>query len=70
MFLDTGSNLITPSVCKSPYILTDGVDGLIDPEIVIEPVNKVVPINVFDPEVIKLPVTIWSPINVLEPVVA
>ena len=42
-------NLITPSVCVSPYILTVGVVGSKEPEIVIDPDNNVVPSSVLLP---------------------
>ncbi len=62
MFLLTGMNFITPSVCVSPYILTVGVDGFNEPEIVIEPDRSVVPNNVL------LPICVVDPLIDNEPV--
>jgi len=56
-------NFITPSVCVSPYILTVGIDGFNEPEIVIEPDRSVVPINVLLPICLEEPVINTEPVN-------
>ena len=77
MFVVTGSNLWYPDCLISPYICTDAVGdpGPCDPDIIILPVNKVLPIRVLlpvwvvEPVMFKLPVKVVVPIKVLEPVV-
>ena len=63
MFLLTGINFITPSVCVSPYIFTVGIDGFNEPEIVIEPDNNVVPNSVLSPICVEEPVINTEPVN-------
>ena len=56
IFLFTGMNLITPSVCVSPYIFTVGTEGFNEPDMVREPDNNVVPNKVLLPICVDEPV--------------
>ena len=65
MFLDTGINLIIPSVSISPYILIVGVDGVVvDPDIMMLPDNTVFPSSALLPICRVDPLILSEPVNV------
>ena len=63
MFVDMGSNLITPSCWVLPKIRMDGVAVSVETEIIIEPDNVVLPSRLLFPICVVEPDTFKEPVS-------